>query len=117
MSELKICPFCGGEAEILKDNECWGHGEFAKRVTIRCKKCSVRLSVSNLNSEIAIKHKAIEAWNTRKPMDRIVKRLEAMQDNLPAELSHCHEFYVEGMFEGLNRGIKIVIEEGGLNAN
>lgn len=50
----------------------------------------------------------------RDTLQRIVEQLEAMQDNLPTELSHCHEFYVEGMFEGLNRGIKIVKEEGGL---
>lgn len=104
MSELKICPFCGGEAKI----DCYLYFDEFDDWFIRCTSCFCRTRT------FKTKKSAILTWNNRKPMERIVEQLEAMQDNLPAELSHCHEFYVEGMFEGLNRGIKIVKEEGGL---
>ena len=53
MTELKHCPFCGGEANI----DC-GNGIY-KRYYIYCTKCGTR-HPSRLTRE-----KAIEAWNRR----------------------------------------------------
>lgn len=58
--KLLNCPFCGGEAETE-----WHHGYWG----VRCKSCYAEVTVDGMND-------AIEAWNTRKPMDRIVEQLE-----------------------------------------
>lgn len=58
--KLKPCPFCGGEA----DTE-WHHGYWG----VRCTSCYAEVTADGMND-------AIEAWNTRKPMDRIAEKLE-----------------------------------------
>lgn len=58
--KLKPCPFCGGEA----DTE-WHHGYYG----VRCESCYAEVTADGMND-------TIEAWNTRKPMDRIVEQLE-----------------------------------------
>lgn len=60
-TKLKPCPFCGGEAEILKN----GAGCFQ----VYCDNCEVRQYAYAHKS----KEKAIEAWNTRKPMKDIME--------------------------------------------
>ena len=54
MSRLKPCPFCGGEVK-------WKSG------AITCDKCYLEFRKSP-NTELNIK-----AWNTRKPMDDVLK--------------------------------------------
>lgn len=59
--ELKPCPFCGGEAEIV--------GHYIKGVPnnyqyfVRCKRCKARPTLYGFNFKK--KEKAIEAWNRR----------------------------------------------------
>lgn len=56
MSELKCCPFCGGEAKV---HDC----------QVICIKCYSGTAVeSNTND-------AIRLWNTRKPLDNIVENI------------------------------------------
>jgi len=50
MSELKPCPFCGGEAE---------YGLTFAGEEVYCKKCHAAMP------RISTKEQAIEAWNTR----------------------------------------------------
>ena len=64
MSELKSCPFCGGEATPVY---CENGSQYTsnimylnKRGTIKCKCCEVRLP--RIYSKIS---KAIEAWIRR----------------------------------------------------
>ena len=74
MSELKCCPFCGGEAEVAYSND--NH----KQPYIRCKfgvmenpKCPA----SNMYQwQFRSLDEAIKSWNTRKPMANIVEKLE-----------------------------------------
>ena len=54
MQELKQCPFCGGEAEIVET-------EYA--VDVSCKDGNCRGYTDYLNSKT--KKEAIEAWNRR----------------------------------------------------
>ena len=68
MSELKCCPFCGGEARLYSF-----HSQTIKTYKeywVKCKNdcCQTK----NFRSE----EKAVEQWNTRTPMANIVEKLE-----------------------------------------
>jgi Lar family restriction alleviation protein len=101
MSETKLlsCPFCGGEAELI--------GHYIKGVAnnyqyfVRCKQCKARPQSFNTFKK---PEKAIEVWNTRKPMERIVENLEEYQNE------SIHE--VNSGF--IDVCIDIVKEEGGI---
>ena len=69
MSKIKKCPFCGRCAELRHDKEGFSY------VLCANDGCYVRTD-GHLNDESAIK-----AWNTRKPMERIVERLEEYRDD------------------------------------
>lgn len=56
MADLKPCPFCGGEAETLKDFEGL---LFDWYYYIQCKKCYSSSRLYKTEDE------AIAAWNTR----------------------------------------------------
>ena len=70
--ELKPCPFCGGEAQLVRDRiGLWRVG---------CKKCNCMTTYQfdfGEGEEVSQK-KAANVWNTRKPMERIVEQLEEM---------------------------------------
>jgi len=67
--ELKPCPFCGGEA-ILKT----GFAQYEDVVTLKyeivCNMCGCKIE------RLGLEEYAINAWNTRKPIDNIVEQLE-----------------------------------------
>ena len=67
MSEIKLlpCPFCGGEAEMGEDYSYW-HGLLLSYKP-HCSKCGCNIGMFSDKTE------AIEKWNTRKPMERIVE--------------------------------------------
>jgi len=65
-NKLLPCPFCGGEA--IKVAFTWAC--IADESTIECTICGTRTTV--LKTEEAIKR-----WNTRKPMEQIVKTLQS----------------------------------------
>ena len=97
MSEIKLlpCPFCGGEAEYCKGD--W----IGKEYWVKCTKCSCNTSLSNNYK------KPIEEWNTRKPMERIVERLEESADQ-------CIKIGDVYGFSATNEAIFVVMEEGGI---
>ena len=115
MSETLLrCPFCGGEAKIDKT--------IANTVSDECTVCHAS-SRMILCTEGDIEQKAIEAWNTRKPMDRIVEQLEEcyeryedleyyehLENGRSLDFEYCH-----GKKDGVNEAIEIVKEEGDLN--
>ena len=73
MTELKPCPFCGGEAMH------WGG---AGQHCIRCKSCfntNEKLVGGTLYDAFETSEEAAKDWNTRKPMERIIKKLEQKQ--------------------------------------
>lgn len=60
MTELKPCPFCGGEAEISK-------GRFDGKDTsyVMCKKCEAWGEFFFVSPKYASNERAIKAWNRR----------------------------------------------------
>ena len=102
--KLKKCPFCGGEATICSF------------FFVQCSKCGLSTLTYLTESE------AIEAWNTRKPMDRIMERLEEeymWNDTQKKEAYEDKDWETFDLYAIENRGIykaiEIVKEEGDLS--
>ena len=79
MSELKLlnCPFCGGEAKIVR------YCSKKTIVYVECTKCLAYMgnqriitSSSRGKEYFESEEKLINAWNRRKPMANIVEKLE-----------------------------------------
>ena len=64
MEQLKKCPFCGGEAILSHANLDW---------FVRCNRCFCKTRTFKSQKS------AILTWNNRKPMERIVERLEQQE--------------------------------------
>lgn len=67
MSELKPCPFCGGEAS-LEGKYLWQSGGWGKSYTsyhVECKKCRTKGKYFNTIDHTNPMDKAIKAWNRR----------------------------------------------------
>lgn len=99
MSETKLlpCPFCGGEAEVC--------GYYF----IQCTKCGSS-TLTHTNREESIK-----AWNTRKPMERIVERFEKESDYWLDKYDEKWKkgfinSYADGCMDAFDRAIEIVKE-------
>ena len=58
------------------------------------------------------KEKAVEDWNTRKPMERIVERLEELEEEY---MYPDDDDYIVGEYDGIREALTVVLEEGGLN--
>lgn len=60
MTNLKRCPFCGGEAKVAHDVTIvytWSY--------ISCTKCKARTTYFLMSTEYSSDQRAIEAWNRR----------------------------------------------------
>jgi len=70
---LKPCPFCGGRAKTIKHI-----GTTRVFWTAYCTRCQVRQFRGNESDGYLYESegKAVEAWNTRKPLDDIIRELE-----------------------------------------
>lgn len=66
-SVLKTCPFCGGEAELVKDVHCAGHGEYVETTYVHCKDCGAKGPLfSDYDDDRAnMTPNAIKGWNRR----------------------------------------------------
>lgn len=102
MEQLKKCPFCGSEAtwDFLNGYKTMGW-------SIVCIQCRSRCGYH------ATKEEAITAWNTRKPMEQIVDRLEETKGK---DIVFCppranNKTAMLGQRIGLDRAIEIVKEE------
>lgn len=104
--KLKPCPFCGGEAVLryikphthyIVDMPDYGGGAF-----IECTECTCGISAETEDG-------AIKAWNTRKPMDRIVEQLEENADYEPVDFD-CGDVACTAIdyFIALDTAIEIV---------
>lgn len=69
MADLKACPFCGGEVKIIPEQVD------ARTVTYNFV-CQNGDCCANVYFDYSDREEAIEAWNTRKPMEAKVAELE-----------------------------------------
>lgn len=66
MSELKPCPFCGGEAEskiCMSQQTLFSMSK--KCIYIMCKECEARTAGYKESVHYSAEEKAIETWNRR----------------------------------------------------
>lgn len=68
--KLKPCPFCGGEA--VTENH---HNRYTDWWEVKCTDCSTAM-----NERYEYEFEAVEAWNTRKPMDSILEKIEEVRN-------------------------------------
>lgn len=111
MSEIKLlpCPFCGGEANGYNSKEVKNR-KFS--CLVRCEQCGASMP----GTEIL---EVINAWNTRKPVEDVLERLEELMEKAmrnsekAAELGKAYEKHM--IFNGakgtaFEEGIEIVKE-------
>lgn len=99
--QLAKCPFCGGDNVGLWNNRS-ASPLIQSTCEVHCYDCHFGLAPSKTKEE------AIEAWNNRKPMDRIMERLEdnkIWSELLIYSLTHRER-------EIIKKAIEIVKEEG-----
>ena len=73
--KIKPCPFCGGEAQI---NERYRSGTANRKMYwVSCKACGISQQHDN-TSGYRYQSKAIDRWNRREPMDKVVEQLEEL---------------------------------------
>lgn len=69
--KLKPCPFCGGEAVLVRENKS-NEGYLYDLAAIKCRSCACNsgtyLIDTRANTEAAIQ-RLINAWNKRAPLD------------------------------------------------
>ena len=127
--KLKSCPFCGGEAKLEEYYEtCDGRGDRHAKIT--CLSCLLTMRLTfdefeevkkvfkykggyysqNKKFWNGMHKKLVEKWNTRKPMQEIVERLEEEKVNI---VEGCR--YDVDLNTTINRAIEIVKEVGGMN--
>ena len=90
MSEIKLkrCPFCGVEARIDSNRECYGHGDYREEMFVECVNCGASSERTWKSKKEDAINKTIEQWNTRKPMEDIVDRLEEFKEVFFYEMEH-----------------------------
>ena len=109
MADLKPCPFCGSDKLKIdmkkKGTRYFGIGQLENyTASVRCNVCHARGGAVSgfvrnrrfvdkddwLKDEISIEElerRAVEKWNTRKPMEAVVAELEAKK----ADPTGCYE--------------------------
>ena len=98
-------PFCGGEAKIDRT--------IANTVSVECTVCHASSRII-LCTEGDIEQKAIEAWNTRKPMQNIVERLENKHNESTINYHNLKDVSCLGERYAYRNAIEIVKKEGGV---
>lgn len=115
------CPFCGSH-NISYSVKTTGRWERKYHVAMYCKDCNcygkrilitpTETSRYDVERNIEYKQLAIDAWNTREPMERILTRLEEGKTFYKMRSLDQDEIEVGAFIEAID----IVKEEGGFNA-
>ena len=78
--KLKPCPFCGAEAYTYTCTSL-NHGKKVKNWLIHCKECHLNYPNFSIVDCCLTEEEAIKHWNTRKPIERVLGRLEERKKN------------------------------------
>lgn len=119
MSEnnLKPCPFCGSNNIDYSIKTCGSYrGQY--HVAMYCKDCNcygkrtliepTETARWEIEKNSQYKELAMQAWNTRKPIDNILEQLEMILDILEDEAIKDHSKF--GEYYATTRAINIVKE-------
>lgn len=118
MTELKPCPFCGGEAEIIEAD----YGMYKTGYAVYCRKCCLKLGVTGRLGEtyewspvFDTEAEAIAAWSTRaeRTCKCVAEYAKSPIDGKTIVLhrcSACHELMRPFMNYCPNCGAKVVGE-------
>ena len=131
MEQIVIpCPFCGSH-NIGYSVKTTGRWERKYHVAMYCKDCNcygkrilitpTETSRYDVERNIEYKQLAIDAWNTREPMERILMRLgEKMEQHhklsLDEQLERSEQIIQNRQSNCFFNARKIVKEEGGFSA-
>jgi hypothetical protein len=115
MNELKKCPFCGGEAGIIENvkGDC---NILYRAKQVKCMGCGIGTDERICDGYYGLyctDEEISEAWNTRKPVERILERLEEENMNRVDMACMTMDVFVDGQVSGLERAIEIIEEEVG----
>lgn len=101
MSELKRCPLCGIEFVIEEDERY----KYYTHPSVGCFFDNLPILVDDEDT--------ISKWNTRKPMERIVERLEELKSYTVADTTlKNHEIVWSGLCVPKHEAIEIIKEVG-----
>ena len=73
--KLLRCPFCGGEASLLT------HTDLKNRMYYYVECSGYNCLIAPFTYYATDEEEVIKLWNTRKPMERVIDRLEEYRDN------------------------------------
>ena len=103
MAELKSCPFCGGEAEILKYPRC------ERKYVVVCKNNLCNASIGQYSTS---KENAVRAWNTRKPMEAVVAELEKLKESVfGCDDTKCSKCKYKSQCFNVDKGHKVALDK------
>ena len=81
MIDLKLCPFCGGDAQLCNIDDD-GLGEFSYYYEVVCRHCGLSNKSFYANRD-RVENAAIKHWNTRPIEDALRKEISQLQaDNI-----------------------------------
>lgn len=122
MSEIKLlnCPICGKEIDTEEDlyipERDWKPTFYdpdsgGDPINIHCK-CGLEFSTGTYDW-----NEFEKAWNTREPMERILKRFRQIEglDSVAHIKDSREETLTNGYVKGIKKAIEICKEAGGLN--
>lgn len=104
MSELKRCPFCGGEVRFVKTG-CSSRGKIGHLYCDGCKESFFKNDRWHTESEL------YEKWNTRKPLERVIARLEEYANDLKEDWDKYDNEDDFGGYCAVSRAIEIIKQE------
>lgn len=105
MSEIKRCPFCGIPLKLVGSKRR-GNQHYLHEYNNNCILNGFGFTATDEN---------IQHWNTRKPMQNIVERLEEQVEESATDYYDWEDISYLREKKAYQKAIEIVKEEGGLN--
>ena len=109
MTDLKCCPFCGGEAEVGLTNQ------HDKLFIVGCNTPMCYGNINHFTMSFVSKESAINTWNTRAPMANIVEKLKELKMRYFLTIANTgdvkNDFAYENVGNALDNAINIVVKQ------